>query len=85
MAVISNRLFYVGVIIIYYLTIGVFAFAVTIVFLLFFIEIPDKNRDVINFILGVVVGTGLTGIFQYFFGSSQGSKDKADQLKMYFK
>jgi hypothetical protein len=70
---------------IYYLTIGVFGFSVTIVFLLFFVEIPEKNRDVINFILGVVVGTGLTGIFQYFFGSSQGSRDKADQLKTFMK
>jgi hypothetical protein len=70
---------------IYYLTIGVFGFSVIIVFLLFFVEIPEKNRDVINFILGVVVGTGLTGIFQYFFGSSQGSRDKADQLKTFMK
>ena len=70
---------------IYYLTIGVFSFSAIIVFLLFFIEVPDKNRDVINFILGVVVGTGLTGIFQYFFGSSQGSRDKADQLKTFMK
>jgi hypothetical protein len=70
---------------IYYLTTAVFSFAVIIVFLLFFVEIPEKNRDVINFILGVVVGTGLTGIFQYFFGSSQGSRDKADQLKTFMK
>jgi len=70
---------------IYYLTIGVFSFSAIIVFLLFFIEVPDKNRDVINFILGVVVGTGLTGIFQYFFGSSQGASDKTDQLKTYMK
>lgn len=65
---------------IYYLTIGVFAFSVIIVLLLFWIEIPDKNRDVVNFILGVVVGTGLTGIFNYFYGSSQGSKNKMDIL-----
>ena len=66
---------------IYYLTIGVFAFSVIIVLLLFWIEIPDKNRDVVNFILGVVVGTGLTGIFNYFYGSSQGSKNKMDILR----
>ena len=67
---------------IYYLTTGVFAFAVIIVLLLFIVEIPESNRDVVNFILGVVVGTGLTGIFNYFFGSSQGSKDKAEQLRI---
>jgi len=65
---------------VYYLAIGVFTFSAVIVLLLFWIEIPDKNRDVINFILGVVVGTGLTGVFQYFFGSSKGSKDKTDLL-----
>ena len=61
---------------VYYLSIGVFSFSALTVLLLFFIEIPDKNRDVINFILGVLVGTGLTGIFNYFFGSSKGSSDK---------
>ena len=61
---------------IYYLTIGVFGFSALIVLLLFFVKIPDQNRDVINFILGVVVGTGLTGIFNYFYGSSQGERDK---------
>jgi len=66
---------------IYYLTIAVFAFSAGIVLLLFFKQIPDQNRDVINFILGVVVGTGLTGIFNYFFGSSQGSKDKMKFIK----
>ena len=66
---------------IYYLTIGVFGFSALIVLLLFFVKIPDQNRDVINFILGVVVGTGLAGIFNYFYGSSQGSKDKMNLIK----
>ena len=64
----------------YYLAIGVFLFSATIVMMLFFIEIPDENRDIVNFILGVVIGTGLTSIFNFFFGSSQGSKDKSDIL-----
>jgi len=63
---------------VYYLAIGVFVFSASVVILLFFVEIPKENRDVVNFILGVVVGTGLTGIFQYFFGSSKGSKDKSN-------
>ena len=61
---------------IYYLAGSVFLFSMIIVLLLFFKEIPDKNRDVVNFILGVIIGTGLTGIFNFFFGSSKGSKDK---------
>jgi hypothetical protein len=65
---------------IYYLAGSVFLFSMVIVLLLFFKEIPEKNRDVVNFILGVIIGTGLTGIFNYFFGSSKGSKDKEELL-----
>jgi hypothetical protein len=65
---------------IYYLAIAVFAFSASVVLMLFFIDIPEANKDVINFILGIIVGTGLTGVFQYFFGSSKGSKDKFDKL-----
>lgn len=67
---------------IYYLASGVFIFSATIVVLLFFKDIPEQNKDVVNFILGVVVGTGLTGIFQYFFGSSKGSKDKQEFMTL---
>ena len=66
---------------IYYLAIGVFTFSATVVLLLFWIEIPDKNRDVVNFILGVIIGTGMTGIFNFFYGSSKGSKDSGAQLR----
>jgi hypothetical protein len=67
---------------IYYLTTGVFIFSVVVVLLLFFVEIPDKNRDVVNFILGVIVGTGLTGIFNYFYGSSKRDQDQTDLLSV---
>lgn len=69
---------------IYYLSIAIFLFSSAIVVMLFFVEIPDKNRDVINFILGVVIGTGLTGVFNFFYGSSKGSKDKTDMFKKNF-
>lgn len=65
---------------VYYLAIGLFSFAFIVTIMLFIVEIPDKNRDVINIIIGVVIGTGLTGMFQYFFGSSKGSKDKTKLL-----
>lgn len=65
---------------VYYLAIGIFIFSAAVTLMLFFIEIPDKNRDVINFILGVLVGTGLTGIFNYFLGSSKGSSDKMNHI-----
>lgn len=66
---------------IYYLATAVFIFSSTVVMFLFFIEIPESNRDVVNFILGVLVGTGLTGIFNYFFGSSSGSATKSEDIR----
>jgi len=66
---------------IYYLATGTFIFSSSMVVMLFFVDIPENNRDVINFILGIIVGTGLVGIFQYFFGSSKGSSDKGDELR----
>ena len=65
---------------VYYLSIGLFSFSCIVVLLLFFVEVPEQNKDVVNFILGIVVGTGLTGMFQYFFGSTKGSKDKTNLL-----
>lgn len=65
---------------IYYLASGVFLFSAVVVLLLFIVEVPESNRDVVNFVLGVLVGTGLTGVFNYFFGSSAGSKVKSDYI-----
>ena len=67
---------------IYYLASGVFIFSAILVFLLFFVEIPESNKDVVNFILGIIIGTGLSQIFQFFFGSSKGSKDKEDFMNV---
>ena len=66
---------------IYYLAAATFIFSSAIVLMLFFKDIPDKNRDVVNFILGIIVGTGLVGIYQFFFGSSKGSKDSGAKLR----
>ncbi len=66
---------------IYYLAMGTFAFSVTVVIMLFFVEIPESNKDVVNFILGIIIGTGLVGIYQFFFGSSKGSKEAGAQLR----
>jgi hypothetical protein len=61
---------------IYILSIAIFTFSAVLVVMLFIIEIPNANKDVVNFILGVLVGTGLTGVFNYHLGSSKGSKEK---------
>jgi hypothetical protein len=45
-----------------------------------FYTIPDANQRIVDTIIGVLIGTVLTGFFNFFFGSSKGSKDKTDAL-----
>jgi len=45
--------------------------------LLVFVEIPSKNEQPLNIILGTLVAA-FGAIIQYFFGSSLGSKDKQE-------
>jgi len=52
--------------------------ALFLVALLFFVKIPDDNRDVINQTLGIIIGMAVT-VVAYEFGSSKSSSDK-DQL-----
>lgn len=66
---------------IYYYASAVTLMAFAIIFLLFFISIPDNNQRILDMSFGVVIGTGLVGIFQFFFGSSTGSKQKDGHIK----
>lgn len=43
---------------------------------LFFIDIPDRNRDLVNIVLGAIIGWGTT-VFGFYFGNS----DKANKEK----
>lgn len=45
-----------------------------------FVPVPDANQRIVDTIIGVLIGTVLTGFFNFFFGSSKGSKDKTDAL-----
>lgn len=45
-----------------------------------FYSIPESNTRIVDTIIGVLIGTVLTGFFNFFFGSSKGSKDKTDAL-----
>lgn len=38
---------------------------------LFFVEIPESNKDIVNFALGTIVGTGFASVVTFFFGSSE--------------
>ncbi len=45
-----------------------------------FTEIPASNENVVNTILGVIIGGVISTIMNYSFGSSQGSADKTKLL-----
>ena len=59
---------------------ALFLFSASIVIMLFVVEIPEQNQRIVDMILGVIIGTGLVSVINFFFGSSKGSKDKARQL-----
>lgn len=58
------------------------AIGMTYVFLITFVKIPEQNIRFADTILGVVIGVIITTVFQFFFGSSKGSKDKEELLKI---
>jgi len=48
---------------------------------LFNINYPDKNKDVLNMIAGVLNSSCLVMVLSFFFGSSKGSQDKDNTIK----
>jgi hypothetical protein len=50
--------------------------SVTYFFAVTFMKVPAEGRDFANIILGFLVGTAVTTIFAFFYGSSKGSQDK---------
>jgi len=58
----DKRMIFAGVIVL--LTFG-YLYGVS-----FFIEINQEKKETVNFIIGFLLGTGLTTIISFFFGSS---------------
>ena len=50
-----------------------------LIFALIKVEIPQANSDVLNLVVGALIGS-FTTIVSYFFGSSKGSSDKTKML-----
>ncbi|MFW1952218.1 hypothetical protein [Acinetobacter beijerinckii] len=43
---------------------------------LFFVDIPERNRDLVNIVLGAIIGWGTT-VFGFYFGNSD-RKESSD-------
>lgn len=70
---------------IYYFAIFWSLFSAAYFVLLTIHPIETGSRDFANIILGFLLGTALTSIFMFFYGSSKGSKDKTDAMVKGFK
>ena len=64
----------------YWLAAGSLFLGFVYIFVITFVKIPESNQRFAGTILGVVIATIITTIYNFFFGSSKGSKDK-DELK----
>lgn len=62
------------------LALGTVALAFILIGVLLFINIPDSQENIIIFALGFITSAA-TQVLSFYFGSSQGSKDKTDAMK----
>lgn len=64
---------------VYYLASAVFAILFVMLVLLFFVNIPDGNSEIVYMAVGMFLGIVST-VAAFFFGSSSGSKDKQEGI-----
>jgi VIT1/CCC1 family predicted Fe2+/Mn2+ transporter len=62
------------------LALGTVSLAFLLIGILLFINIPDSQENIIIFALGFITSAA-TQVLSFYFGSSQGSKDKTDAVK----
>ena len=63
----------------------IFALTSFIVYSLIFNEIPEGNKDILQFVFGLIIGGGFVQIFNYYFGTSSSSSNKDKIFKKFFK
>jgi len=63
---------------VYYYASALLIIAMGMTFMLFFVEIPERNASIINMAYGVIFTVGLYGSFTFFFGDTE--KHKIQQL-----
>jgi len=63
------------------LALGVVGLSFILFTILIFVNVQPEAKDILIYILGVL-SAAVTQILSYYFGSSQGSKDKSDEAKL---
>lgn len=63
---------------VYYYASALLLIAMGMTFMLFFLEIPERNASIINMAYGVIFTVGLYGSFTFFFGDTEKTKIKQD-------
>ena len=66
---------------IYYLASGCLAFTAIFIMCVTFMEIPEKNIRFVDTTLGFLLGTLVSTIIYFFFGTSRGSQSKDETIK----
>jgi hypothetical protein len=63
------------------LALGVVGLSFILFSILIFVDVKPEAKDILIYILGVL-SAAVTQILSYYFGSSQGSKDKSEEAKL---
>jgi uncharacterized membrane protein len=66
------------------LALGVVGLSFILFAILIFVDVKPEAKDILIYILGVL-SAAVTQILSFYFGSSQSSKDKTEELKKVFK
>jgi len=61
------------------LAVGTIVLTFTLFYQILYMDIQDSRKDIIIYILGALTSQSMS-IYNYFFGSSSGSKDKDNQI-----
>jgi hypothetical protein len=72
---------YINKVVTPFLALGVVGLSFVLFTILIFVDVKPEAKDILIYILGVL-SAAVTQILSYYFGSSQGSKDKSEEAKL---
>ena len=58
----------------------VMCFSSLIVIMLFFVEVPEANQRIVDMVLGVIVGSGLVSVINFYFQLHEAPSPKNENI-----